>query len=218
MHKKGVQPFKQKQNLDWDFVLSGNPPISPPLPIFKNDNPIETPIECFERFQRQLCRTISACSLCSKGLKDHTYKHIIRDPHYSPSIQHKDIVLIKMEPTDADIYGLFDYVKPIIEKYNLNFKDFYLTTINKCPSHEQTSIKCPYWILESKALKPVWPKLWIILDSKSSNKLGLDYDLGKFTNFKNKQKAFCTAFDHKSFKTILKLIANPQSRKRLFLS
>lgn len=207
---------RSRQKLeDWDFQTNNSKPLPKRLPIFLADNYNESEIERFERYNRQLARTVSSCSLCPKGYKDHVFGHIEHDPHYPQNIWYKDIVLLKYEPEDQDVNGLYDSIKPILAKYNLSLKNFYYTTIIKCPNHAKSSFKCPYWRLELSALARIIPKIWIVFDDRSASHLGLNYKIGKFDKLNNNKVLF-TNINHSSFETILKIIANPQLRKRLY--
>lgn len=188
-----------------------------PLSVFLMDKPNETPIERFERFNRQLIRAISACSLCPKGCKLHNHNHIDRDPHYPQSIWHKNIALLKYKPDHSDINGkIFDGIKSTLAKYNLTLDDFYTTSIIKCPNHGAISnFQCPYWKLELQAINPVQPALWIVFDESSANDLSQTYRLGKFDQLNENTKVFFTNTNHPSFEAILKMIINPRLRKRL---
>lgn len=140
----------------------------------------ETDIERFERFNRQLVRCISACSLCDNGLKEFKFNEEIRDPQFQQSIWHKNIMLIKWAPDGSDIRGLFHYnwLIDLLNKNNLELSNFYKTSIIKCPEINDKNASCPFFDLEIKSMKNnnCYPKIIIAFDNDSLKKLGVKID------------------------------------------
>ena len=194
----------QKDTESFDFIVSEEPrKASKKFPIFRQENPSETPVERFERFNRQLGRAICACSLCPRGLKDHQCNNNIKDPHYQPSIWHKEIMLIKYEPDDSDSSGLFKKVS--------DSDDFYCTTVIKCAGEGKAD--CPFFKMELRALMPVMPKIIVVFDEISAKMFGAVFksdDIQKFA----KSKIICCHSENRT-KTVFKLLSNPKTRSHL---
>lgn len=172
----------------------------------------ESQTERFERYIRQLGRAILACSLCKRGCEMYRHGHYVRVPHFQPSIWHKRIMLIKYEPDSDDIHGLFDNIKPILDKFGAKLSNFYCTSIIKCAGDDNPN--CPYFELEWKAMGNCMPDLIICFDESSANKIGAEYDIKRIQKL-NKYKVFCIGPNNDGLELILKALSSPQTRSRL---
>ena len=168
----------------------------------------------FERYIRQIGRCIHACSLCERGCSYYKYKNLERAPHSPPSIWHRNIALIKYEPTDLDIDGLFkdQNLKSLLHKHRAKLDHFYVTSIIKCLG--KTTVDCPYFEMEWKAIEPCLPKLLLLFDAKTAAHLGLEYKVGAVQKYKD-SKVMCVGEDYEGLETILKILSNPQICNRL---
>lgn len=165
----------------------------------------ETNEEAFERLIRPLGRAIYGCSLCDRGKDLFKVNNCMRDPHFPPSINYREVAIIKWEPDDSDFNQLVD-----IE----NRDDFYITSVMKCAG--SCEHKCPFIKLEVEALSKCWFKLVIFLDEKSAKHFGAKWKPGEFQD--HISKAYCCEMGSKEWGTINKGLSNPQIRKRLLTS
>lgn len=148
-----------------------------------------------------------ACSLCERGCVFFQKDNLLKDPHFVPSLNYKEVAIIKYEPDVSDFDKLIDIQ---------NRDDFYITSVIKCPKLNSDN-DCPFFNLELKALEKCWFKLIIILDEKTANTFGINWDVGKIQESIN-GRFYCCEQNSKEFKTILKGLSNPQIRTRLLTS
>jgi hypothetical protein len=204
----GIKAEEEKTE-DFDFIVNGeSKKPSKKFPIFYKENPHETPYERFERFSRQLNRAVCACSLCPRGLKDFQHKHLVRDPHFQMSVYYRGIVLIKYEPDESDINGLFDEHLP---KTFDDVDSVYKTTVVKCAGEDECD--CPFFKLELRAMAKAMPKLIVAFDDKTAKMFGADFSKDGFQTF-GKSKVFC-ANSKEKITQIMKLISTPKTRNHL---
>lgn len=210
--KKTKPKLDEKQPEIWDFKTSPTKPNPPKLPMFLSEVGKEDKKQSFERFIRQLSRSIYACSLCERGTSLYQHGNNIRDPHYPPSIWHREIAIIKWEPDNSDFSKLVDID---------NRDDFYITSVIKCQGDADCP-SCPFFDLELRALDECWFKMIIVLDEKTSDHFGMEWKPGKLQtmsgHYHNNAKMYCCEYDSEEFKTIIKGLSNPQIRKRLLTS
>jgi len=204
-YKKSSQSGDKQEAIEWDFKTSPSKPNPPKLPIFLSESNTKDKIKEFERFIRQLGRAIYSCSLCARGTSLLLKNNTLRDPHYPPSIWHKEIAIFKWQP-DGDDFG------ELIPVENRN--DFYISSIVKCPGN--CDYKCPFIDLEIDSLSQCWFKLIIILDKKTADYFGINWKIGQIQG--KESKTYCCEYGSKEFTTIVKGLSNPQIRKRLLTS
>jgi hypothetical protein len=200
---QSVHVEKNKPIKGFNFTTFNPNYLAKKYPIFLSDSIGESDKEKFERFIRQLNRAIYSCSLCERGNVFFEYKNLLRDPHFVPSMEYKNIAIIKYEPNDDDINELIS-----IKNRDL----FYITSIIKCAG--KVSCECPYFDLEIKALSKIWFKLIILLDEKSSNYFGIEYTINS-SLIKNGCKYMCCDYNDETFKKLISGMSNHLFRKHL---
>jgi hypothetical protein len=203
-YQKNAQSGDKKEDKveEWDFKSNFKHKFVK-HPIFLSQSNFMSKKDHFERFIRQLSMAIYACSLCGRGKLLFEVGNTIRDPQYPPSPELKEIAIIKYEPNELDENNFMP-----------GFDDFYKTSINKCPNHVDCKCKCPFFDLEYEAMSECYPKFWIITDKLSADYLGLEWDVGNINKSFN-FRYFCADFGSKEMSNILKIISNPETRKRL---